>query len=104
MIEITDENLQSEILDVDKLAVLDFSAVWCQPCKKLEPILDELKQTYDGKAVIGHCDVAKAPETAKRFGVMAVPTVVFIKGGKEVDRFVGLQSKDQITKKIDSNL
>ncbi len=104
MIEITDSNLQTEILDAGKLALLDFSAVWCQPCKKLEPILKELAPTYEGKAVIGHCDVAKSPETARRFGVMAVPTVVFVKAGKEVDRFTGLQSKEQIVKKIEAHL
>lgn len=103
MIEITDSNLQTEILDADKLAILDFSATWCQPCKKLEPILKELATEYEGKAVIGHCDVAKAPETAKRFGVMAVPTVIFFKGGDEVDRFVGLQSREQITQKMNTH-
>ena len=104
MIEINDSNLQSEILDADKLAVLDFSATWCQPCKKLEPILDELAGEYEGKAIIGHCDVQQAPDTARKFGVMAVPTVILFKDGKEVDRFVGLQSKDQITKKLDSHV
>ena len=54
--------------------------------------------------MIGHCDVAKAPDTAKRFGIMAVPTVVFIKGGKEIDRFTGLQSREQIVKKIEANI
>lgn len=103
MIEITDSNLKSEILEADKLAVLDFSATWCQPCKKLTPILEELSVQYDGKVVIGHCDVQKAPETAKLFGIMAVPTVILFKDGQEVDRFVGLQSKDQIAKKLDDN-
>jgi thioredoxin 1 len=104
MIEITDANLQSEILDANTLALLDFSAVWCQPCKKLEPILKELAPSYEGKAIIGHCDVAKSPDTAKRFSIMAVPTVVFVKGGKEVDRFTGLQSREQIVKRIESHL
>ena len=104
MIEITDENLQAEILDSEKLGVLDFSAVWCQPCKKLEPILEELANEYEGKIVVGHCDVAKAPNTAKRFGVMAVPTVYFFKAGEEVDRFVGLQSREQIVKRIEANI
>ncbi len=104
MIEINDGNLQSVILDSGVLALLDFSAAWCQPCKKLEPILNDLGPSYEGKAVIGHCDVAKAPETAKRFHVMAVPTVVFIKGGREVDRFTGLQSREQIVKRIEGHL
>ncbi len=104
MIEINDGNLQSEMLDASSLAILDFSAAWCQPCKKLEPILKELGTSYEGKAVIGHCDVAKAPETAKRFRVMAVPTVVFLKSGQEVDRFTGLQSREQIVKRIEAHL
>ncbi len=104
MIEIDDGNLQSEMLDAGKLAILDFSAAWCQPCKKLEPILDELEVAYGEQAVFGHCDVAKAPETARRYGVMAVPTVVLLKGGEEVDRFVGLQSKEQIIEKITAQL
>jgi thioredoxin 1 len=104
MIEITDANLQSEILDADKLAILDFGATWCQPCKKLDPIMKELAGELEGQAVIGHCDVAKAPEAAKRYGVMSVPTVIFFKGGNDVDRFVGLQSKEQIIGKIQSHL
>ncbi len=104
MIEIDDANLQAEMLDSDKLAILDFSATWCQPCKKLDPILRDLSGEYAEKAVMGHCDVAKAPETAKRYGVMAIPTVIFLKGGNEVDRFVGLQSREQIVQKIESHL
>lgn len=104
MIEINDDNLKSEILESDKLAVLDFSGEWCPPCKKLDPIMAELDDEYDGRTVIGHCDVAKAPNAAKRFGVMAIPTVIFLKSGEEVDRFVGLQSKDQIVNKIEANL
>ena len=104
MIEITDANLQSDILEADKLAILDFGASWCQPCKKLEPILEELSTKYDGKAIIGHCDVAKAPESAKRYGVMSVPTVIFFKGGNDIDRFIGLQSHEQIIAKIEEHL
>ncbi len=104
MIEIDDNNLESKMLQSDKLALLDFGATWCQPCKKLDPILRDLEAEYEGKIVIGHCDVGKAPATAKRFGIMSVPTVVFLKGGQEVDRFVGLQSKESVAKRIDSHL
>ncbi|MCK4303135.1 MAG: thiol reductase thioredoxin [Candidatus Eisenbacteria sp.] len=104
MLHITDGNLQSEILDADKLAILDLSAAWCGPCKILDPILAELVTEYDGRAVIGHCDVGEAPETARRFGVMAIPTVIYFKHGQEVDRFVGLLGKEDIVKKIDTHL
>ncbi len=104
MLEITDTNLQAEILDADKLAIIDFGASWCQPCKKLEPIMEELSGEFDGKAIVAHCDVAQAPETAKRYGVMSVPTVVFFKSGNDVDRFVGLQARDKIVAKIEEHL
>jgi thioredoxin len=104
MIEINDSNLQAEILDAEKLAVLDFSSVGCQPCKRLEPILDELATEYTEKVVIGHCDVGQAPNTARQFGVMAVPTVVFFKGGKEVDRFMGAKSKEQVVELFGKHL
>ncbi len=104
MIEISDGNLQAEILDVDKLAVLDFSSTGCQPCKRLEPILDELAGEYADKVVIGHCDVAKGPATARQFGVMALPTVIFFKEGKEVERFMGAKSKEQVIKLLDKHL
>jgi thioredoxin 1 len=104
MIEITDQNFESELLNSEKLALLDFGGEWCQPCKKLEPILAELAGEMTEKIVVGHCDVAKGPETARRFGVMSVPTVIFLKGGKEVDRFSGLLSRPQIEERISNHL
>ena len=104
MIEIDDTNLEEQLLKSEKLALLDFGGQWCQPCKKLEPILAELANEYDQQIVVGHCDVAKGPETAKRFGIMGVPTVVFFKGGQEIDRFVGLMPRDKIVKKIEGHL
>jgi thioredoxin 1 len=104
MIEIDDQNFIEQMLNSPKLAVLDFGGVWCQPCKKLEPILDEVAGEYAERIVVGHCDVAKGPATAKRFGIMSVPTVVLLKGGQEVDRFVGLQGKPKIVEMIDRHL
>ncbi|MBD3236955.1 MAG: thioredoxin fold domain-containing protein [Candidatus Eisenbacteria bacterium] len=104
MIEIDDKNFEAQLLESEKLALLDFGGQWCQPCKKLEPILEELSNEYADQIVVGHCDVAKGPETAKRFGVMGVPTVVFLKGGQEIDRFVGLMPRDKIVAKIQGHL
>jgi thioredoxin 1 len=104
MIEIDDQNFIEQMLNCPKLAVLDFGGAWCQPCKKLEPILDEVANEYAERIVVGHCDVAKGPATAKRFGVMSVPTVVLLKGGQEVDRFVGLQGKPKIVEMIERHL
>ena len=104
MVEIDDENYAQHVENSNGLIVLDFGADWCPPCKKLEPILKELEGVYQGRAVIGHCDVAKAPGLAKRFGVMSVPTVVFMKGGEKVDHFIGLQSRDRIVEMIDKHV
>jgi thioredoxin 1 len=104
MIEIDDRNFADQMLKAPILALLDFGGAWCQPCKKLEPILAELAGEYAGKIVVGHCDVAKGPSAAKRFCVMSVPTVVFLKGGQEIDRLVGLQAKAKIVEMIERNL
>jgi thioredoxin 1 len=104
MIEIDDRNYAETVAQTPGLLVLDFGATWCQPCKKIEPILAELATVYDGRATIAHCDVARGPVTAQRFKVMSVPTVVFLKGGEPVDRFIGLQSRDKIVAMIEKHL
>jgi len=104
MVHVDDANFATEIEQAEGLALVDFSAAWCQPCKKLEPILEELGGSYEGRAIVAHCDVAKAPKTAQRFGVMSVPTVLFFKQGQIIDRFVGLQPRDKIVLMIDKHL
>lgn len=104
MIEIDDKNFEDEILNAGKLALLDFGGQWCMPCKRLEPVLDELAGTYGDKILVGHCDVAKGPQTTLRFKVMSLPTVVFFKSGSEVDRFVGVVPRDRIVEKIATHL
>jgi len=84
--------------------VLDFGATWCGPCKKLEPILDELSAGYAGKVKFLKVDVGEAPGTAQKFGVMGVPTVIFLKEGKPVHRFSGVESRDKITKMLSQHL
>ncbi|MBP6874540.1 MAG: thioredoxin fold domain-containing protein [Candidatus Eisenbacteria bacterium] len=104
MLEIDDRNYAEVVEKNPGLIVLDFGATWCQPCKKLEPILEELTAVYEGRALIAHCDVAKGPATAQRFKVMSVPTVVFLKKGEMVDRFIGLQSRAKVVEMIDKNI
>lgn len=71
------------------LAMVDFWAEWCGPCKMLSPVIEELAQEFDGKVLVGKVNVDEEPELARRFGVMTIPTVVFLKNGKEVERKVG---------------
>jgi thioredoxin 1 len=104
MEHVKDDTYATLVEQSDLPVVLDFGATWCGPCKKLEPILDDLAGQYAGKVRILKVDVGEAPGTAQKFGVMSVPTVVFLKGGATVHRFVGLESKDKITQLITKHL
>lgn len=89
-----------EIANQGKLVVIDFWATWCGPCKRLAPIIEELASEFHDTAIIGKCDVEDNDELAEKFGIMNVPTVVFIKDGKEVDRLTGLATKNIYQNKI----
>jgi len=104
MIEIDDKNFAEHLSNTPGLLLLDFGAPWCQPCKKIEPILEELAETYKDRVKIGHCDVSRGQATAQRFKVMSVPTVVFLKAGEQVDRFIGLQSREKIVELIEKHV
>ena len=101
ILHINDENFESEVLKSDVPVVVDFSATWCGPCKKLEPIVAELATQYAGKIKVAHVDVDQARQTAMKFGVMSVPTVLYMKGGEVKNTQVGLASKDKMIEKID---
>ena len=86
------------------VAVVDFWATWCGPCKKISPIIDELADEYEGKVVIGKCDVDDNDELTSRFGIRNVPTVLFIKNGEVVDKHVGAAPKSEFVSKIEALL
>lgn len=100
MEHVTDETYGSMVETSDLPVVLDFGATWCGPCKKLEPILEKISTSYTDKVRFAKVDIEQAPEVARKFGVMSVPTVVFVKGGARVHHFVGLQQEAKITKMI----
>ena len=102
-LEITNQNFD-EICQQGQPVLIDFWATWCGPCKRLGPIIEELASEYDGKAVIGKCDIEENDDLTEKFGIMNVPTVVFLKDGKEVDRVVGLAMKNVYQDKLNALL
>jgi len=97
----TDQNFQSDIINSDKVALVDFWASWCGPCMMLGPVIEELAGDYEGKAVIAKLNVDENPNTAAQFGIRSIPTMLIFKGGQVVDQMVGALPKNMIAKKID---
>jgi thioredoxin 1 len=101
MLEITDATFETEVVQSEKPVVLDFTATWCGPCKRLAPIIEEIAKEYEGRVKVAKFDIDQSPETPARFRIMSVPTVLFFKGGKPVDMVVGLTAKENLKKKIE---
>ena len=93
-----------EIMDAAPLAMVDFWASWCGPCKMLSPTVEALAAQYEGKALVCKVNVDEEPDLARRFGVMSIPTVVFLKNGREFDRKVGVMPAEAFTQVLDKNL
>ena len=86
------------------LAMVDFWAEWCGPCKMLGPTMEELARQYEGKALVAKVNVDEEPQLAAQFGVMSIPTVVFLKNGQEFDRKVGVMPQEAFSRVLDDNL
>ena len=86
------------------LAMVDFWADWCGPCKMLSTVVESIGSQYEGKVLVGKVNVDEEPELARRFGVMNIPTVVFLKNGQEIDRKVGVMPPQVFTGVLDANL
>ena len=102
-LEITDSNFQ-DILAEGKPVVMDFWAPWCGPCKMVGPIIDELATEYEGKVIIGKCDVDENGDVAAEYGIRNIPTVLFFKNGELVDKQVGSAPKSAYVAKIEAIL
>jgi len=87
--ELNDADFKSTLESATTPILVDFSATWCAPCKALAPTIDKVAEDYDGKMSVYKVDIDKAQETAASFGIMSVPTCIFFRDGKEVDRFMG---------------
>ena len=102
-VTITSENYQS-LKAGDQPLVIDFWATWCGPCRLVGPIISELAKEYDGKIVVGKCDVEECEELAQEFGIRNIPTIIFFKQGEAIDKVVGFQQKAKLQELIDKLL
>jgi thioredoxin 1 len=102
-VTITSENFES-LKNGEQPLVVDFWATWCGPCRMVGPVISELAQEYDGRIVVGKCDVEENEELSMEFGIRNIPTILFFKGGQVVDKMVGAQAKARIQEKFEALL
>jgi len=103
-IEVTDATFEETVLKADLPTLVDFWAVWCLPCKKIAPIVDEIAAEYQGKLQVTKLDVDSNTQTAMQYGVMSIPTLIVFKNGEAVERIVGLKAKSELLSRIGPHL
>ena len=101
-IHFTDANFESEAMQAGQPVLVDFWAEWCGPCRAIAPMIDELATNYAGKAKIGKVDIDSNRDLALRFGIQSIPTILLLKDGQVVNKWVGMQPKPVIQKALDA--
>lgn len=104
MIELTNENFEETVLKSEIPVLVDFSATWCGPCKRVAPIIEKIGEDYAGKALVVKCDVEECDEVARQYGIMSIPTVLFFKNGQVVDKQVSLSPEKVYVEKLEKLL
>lgn len=102
--QLTDANYQEAVIDNKGVALIDFWAEWCGPCRIIGPVIDELATEYEGKALIGKVDVDENAELSAKYGVRSIPTILILKDGEVVDKHVGVATKKVLIDKIEAAL
>ena len=96
VVEVTDSNFETEIINGDKPAMVDFWAAWCGPCKMVSPVVKELAEEYGDRITIGECNVDQNPVTPSRYGIRSIPTLIVFKDGQVVEQIIGAVPRDNI--------
>ncbi len=104
VLEINNDNFETEVISSDVPVLVDFWAPWCGPCKMIGPIVEELAGEYEGKVKVAKINVDNNQELAAKFGIRGIPTVMVFKGGEAVNSFVGLKSKADLASALDEAL
>jgi len=99
-INLTDQNFEQEVLKSDLPMLVDFGAEWCGPCRMQAPIIEELAKEFEGKAKVGKLEVDQNPQTAQKFQVMSIPTIIIFQKGESVWQGVGLQQKKNLKEQL----
>ena len=102
-LEFTDANFKSKVLSSGKLTLVDFWAEWCGPCRAVGPVVEDLAKEYNGKVNIGKLNVDENPNTCLKYKITSIPTILFIKNGKVVDKLVGAHPRSHLVKKIEKH-
>lgn len=104
MEKVNESTFEQEVMQANGLVVVDFGATWCGPCKKLDPILEQLAGEYEGRVKVRKLDVGEAPGVAQRYQVLSVPRVLFFRDGMVRDQLTGLVSKAKLEEKFEEHL
>ena len=104
VVEFTQSNFDQEVVKSPTPALVDMWAAWCGPCRMIAPMVEELAGTYQGKIKIGKLNVDDHPAVAAQYGIMNIPTLLLFKGGREVDRIIGVQPKEELVRRLEQVL
>lgn len=104
ILDVSDDNFEGQVIQSDKPVMVDFWAPWCGPCKAIAPVIEELVDAFGDKIKFAKCNVDDNPVTPGKFGIKAIPTLIFFKGGNAVDQITGIVSKDKLEEALNGIL
>jgi len=101
---VSEADFQNEVLDSSLPVLVDFTAVWCGPCKMVDPIIKQLAGEWDGRVKVVKCDADQNPNVLMKYGIMGIPTIMMFKGGQVAERLSGYQPKDKLVSKMSPHI